>query len=418
MDYSTLQNFIIAIAIGGLIGLEREIGEKIHSRSTFAGFRTFILISFFGAVSYFIGENLNFQYLTAIAFSIFSALVIVTYYITAKDGFVGITSELTSIITFLLGVLVMQSEYQIYAVIFAVLITILLAFKKYVHDIVQKTKLEEWYDTLKFAFIAFVVLPLLPNADFGPYGFFNPYKTWLMVVFVSAISFLGYFAIKIFGTQLGISLSGFLGGLVSSTAVTKTMSDKSKESKGNVYLPFVIATILASSVMFIRVLVEVSAVNSTLLPSLIYPLGAAFLVSMIPVSIWWGKAKTKKEANLDLKSPFSLRPSIHFAMIFLVVQLVVGYMIAIGFGNSWIVLTGIISGITDVDAITLSVANLSKEGMLTATTATSTIVAAVLTNTAIKGGIAWIWGSSKFRNRVVAVIALCIAIGIGMVLLF
>jgi len=414
MSFLELQNFLIAIAIGGLIGLEREIGMRGKDRSSFAGFRTFILISFFGAISYFMEDILDFEYLSAIAFTLFSILVIITYYVSSQKGYFGITSELTSIITFLLGILVMQSEYQRYAIIFAVLITILLAFKKHVRKIVKKAKLVEWYDALKFAFIAFVVLPLLPDQGFGPYEFFNPYKTWLMVVFVSGISFIGYFTIKFLGTQIGVSLSGLLGGLVSSTAVTTTMANRSKEVKGKHIFPFIIAAILASSVMFIRVLFEVYTINQDLVVDLLVPLLGMLVVSLTPVFLWWKRGGGQKEVSLDLKSPFSLPPALQFAAFFLVIQLFTKALLDQGLGEVGLVLTSILAGTTDVDAITLSMSNLAREGSISNNVAVASIVSAVLTNTAVKGGIAWTWGSKKFKTRVVGVIGLTIVVGLSL----
>lgn len=415
MSFIELQNFLIAIAVGGLIGLEREIGMKSKDRSSFAGFRTFILISFFGAISYFMGDKLDLPYLPAIGFTIFSLLVIVTYYVSAKKGYIGITSELTSIVTYLLGVLVMQAEYQEYAIIFAVLITILLAFKKYVRKLVQRTKIQEWYDTLKFAFIAFVILPLLPNQGFGPYDFFNPYKTWLMVVFVSGLSFIGYFAIKFFGARIGTNLSGLLGGLVSSTAVTTTMANRSKEVKESQHFPFVTAAILASTIMFIRVLVEAYTLNQSLVYDLLVPLLAMFVVGLVPVLIWWKKSEEKEEVSLDLKSPFSLPPALQFAAFFLIIQLLTKAVIARGFDQMGLLVTSVVAGTTDVDAITLSMSNLAREGSITNQLATLSIMAAVITNTIVKGSIAWAWGGKRFRNKFVGVVALMIIIGIGVI---
>lgn len=412
MNILELQNFLIAVAIGGLIGLEREIGIRERDKSIFAGFRTFILISFFGALSYFIESKLQIPHFSAISFILFSILIIVTYYISARKGFIGITSELTSIITFLLGILVMQNEYKVYAVVFAVLITILLAFKKYVRLFIKKAKIQEWYDTLKFAFIAFVILPLLPNRYFGPYNFFNPYQTWLLVVFVSGISFLGYFAIKFFGPKLGVSLSGLLGGLVSSTGVTNTMANRSKSAGEKAYRPFVIATILASSVMFIRVLFEVSAVNPGLVKNLVVPMSAMLAVGLISTLFWWRTDTAKDKAKLDLKSPFSLQPALLFAIFFLGVQLIEKLVLEFGFGDLGIMVTSVVAGLTDVDAITLAMSNLARAGTVSNPTASIAIIAAVLTNTIVKGTIAWIWGGKKFRTRVAGVIGVMVAAGV------
>lgn len=413
MNIINLQNFLIAIAIGGLIGLEREIGKKEKKESLgFAGLRTFILVSFFGALSYFMGEKLNVPMIPSVSFVIFSLLIIVSYYISAQKGYTGITTELSALLTFLLGVIVMQTEYQIYAVIFAVLITILLAFKNYVREFVKNTKTKEWYDTLKFAFIAFVILPLLPNQGFGPYEFFNPYQTWLMVVFVSGLSFAGYFAVKYFGTRIGISLSGLLGGIASSTAVTTSMSQRSKEVKDKNHKPFVIATVLACSVMFIRVIIASAALNRELASLLLIPAILMFVTGILPVMIWWKKSKRESSENLELSSPFRLQPAIGFAGIYTVVQFVVHLMINNNVGSSGIIITSVIAGITDVDAITLSLSRFAQEGSITNNSALGGILAAVFTNTIAKGGIAWFWGGKEYRKRVALILLAILLIGI------
>ncbi len=413
MNLIDLQNFLIAIAVGGIIGLEREIGRREKKDAiSFAGLRTFILVSFFGALSYFMGEKLNQPILPAVGFVIFSLLIIVSYYISAQKGFWGITTELTGLLTYLLGVLVMQADYQVYAVIFAVLITILLAFKKYVRRFIQKTKTKEWYDTMKFAFIAFVILPLLPNQGFGPYEFFNPYQTWLMVVFVSGLSFAGYFAVKYFGTRIGVSLSGLLGGIASSTAVTTSMSHRSKDVKEKDYKPFVIATVLACSIMFVRVILEAATINQELALILLFPTAIMFLAGIVPILLWWRKGKEKSDKELDLPSPFRLQPAIAFAAIYTFVQLVVNVLVHEGVGQTGIIFTSVIAGITDVDAITLSLSRFAQEGSITMDSAVNGILAALFTNTIVKGGIAWFWGGKEYRKKVAMILFAILLIGI------
>ncbi len=206
MDFPVIK-FLIALAIGALMGIERE--RKIK-RTEFAGIRTFMLISLMGALSANLSEAFPLVFPAALLGLII--LILASYIVTTWDeGDVGLTGEVAAIIAFLLGALCFSYDYRL-AVILAIIVTAILALKRYIHVFVRKISEREMIDTLKFLMIAFVVLPLLPDAPMGPWGVFNPSRIWLMVVFISGISYAGYIAMKVIGPGRGLGATGVIGG--------------------------------------------------------------------------------------------------------------------------------------------------------------------------------------------------------------
>ncbi|PKP54306.1 MAG: hypothetical protein CVT90_01935, partial [Candidatus Altiarchaeales archaeon HGW-Altiarchaeales-3] len=330
--HQLIQAFLISFAVGALIGVEREHSHTGMER--FGGLRTFIFISLLGTLSALLAEM--YTYLIIVV-SLLGVVMIVCFGYLAmvyvkKD--VGLVNETASFITFILGVMCYHIEFQQIAVILAIVITTLLATKRMTHEFAHKLKDIEVLDTLKFAVITLIVLPLIPDKEIILYGnlSLNPYMVWLMVVLICGISFIGYILMKIFGADRGIGMTGIIGGLVSSTAVTTTMAEKTKQS--NLILKAcVFATIIASAVMFIRILVVVAVVNNALLEPILLPLlamaGTGILISVI---IWSRKSRIKPEMDkteVELKSPFSIIPALKFGLFFALV------LIAAKAANMW-----------------------------------------------------------------------------------
>ncbi len=268
MHIELILKFLISFAIGALIGTERE--RKQSKIKEFAGIRTFMLIAVFGTSSAFLSTF--YPNFIIIAFLGLSAMVGLSYITSMKeDGDIGITTEVVALLTFILGALCFSDEGLQIVPILAIIITTLLAVKPYLHTFARRISQKEIINTLKFLIVAFVILPLLPNQTMGPLDVFNPYQIWLMVVFISGISFAGYILMKFIGPEKGISATGVIGGLVSSTAVTTAMAARVKESDF-VIRAAVFATVVASSMMFLRVLFEVSVINPTLIGLLAAPM--------------------------------------------------------------------------------------------------------------------------------------------------
>jgi uncharacterized membrane protein (DUF4010 family) len=426
-------NFVVSIFLGALIGLQREFTQqKVHLKK-FAGFRTFILITFFGAILGYLGGSVD-SLLVLIGFAGVFLLTLLSYVLTyMRDNITSATTEVSAIMCYILGVMCVTGYVQL-AVIFGILIAAFLTFKEKFHQIAKKMKGKEFVAVIKFALISLVVLPILPNKNFSPMdvpglrdillGFninptflsqldiFNFYHIWLMVVFIAAINFLGYFLIKMIGSKKGYGILGFVGGLVSSTAVTLSMAGESKQYK--VVFPFVLATVIATSVMFVRVIFEVAVVNSSLLTILLMPLGTMALVGFGLAFLFYrrGNKSQKKAKEIEIEQPFALKPALKFGLFFLLV-LFVSKITQLAFGQVGIYATSVLSGLADVDAITLSMASLSKSGSVTDFVATTSIILATASNTLVKAGMALMLGNKKFGKIILGIFLAILLVGLS-----
>lgn len=406
MDLLLILKILIALALGALIGIERE---RKNREDEFAGVRTFMFIALFGIITAYISQLYSlFLYL---AFTGLIILIAASYLATTrKTGDVGLTTEVAAIITFILGFICFRDEGLQIVPILAIIITTILAIKDPLHRFAQKISQKELINTLKFLIIAFVILPLLPNTTVGPLEVFNPYQIWLMVVFISAISYTGYILIKFIGPERGLGLTGVIGGLVSSTAVTTSMAARVKESNF-LMKAAVFATVVASSMMFLRILFEVWVINSSLLPQLYAPmLVMGFTGIIVGVIIWRRVENRDMDAKLQLENPFSLKPALIFGALFLAV-LFMSKIANIYLGNSGVYLTSIISGIADVDAITISMALLAPN-TISPTTAVTSITLAAISNTVFKFLIALFIGTRKFGRNVGLIFLIVIVAGV------
>lgn len=407
MEISLILKFLISFAIGALIGTERE--RKQSKVKEFAGIRTFMLIAVLGTSSAYLSTF--YPNFLIIAFLGFAATVGLSYIVaTREDGDIGITTEVTALLTFILGALCLTDEGLQIVPILAIIITTLLAIKPYLHTFARKISQKEINNTLKFLIIAFVILPLLPDQTFGPLNVFNPYQIWLIVVFISGISFAGYILMKFIGPERGIGATGIVGGLISSTAVTTAMAARVRESDFFIRAA-VFATVIASSMMFLRVLFEVSVINPSLIDLISIPMLSMGIIGIALGLLAWKMTHVRKVGEkLNLKNPFSLRPALIFGFLFLII-LYATKIAEIYFGNSGLYITSIISGIADVDAITISMAILAKN-TITPDVAVTAITLAAISNTIIKFLIAMFLGTRKFGYLIGVIFAVIIAIGL------
>ena len=265
--------FGIALALGLLVGLEREYSHADEGQTPlFGGARTFPLIALTGCAAALIASEVT-PWFFPVAFAAVTGLVMAAYAATAAKGDVGLTTEVTSLVVFLCGALAYW-DYLLLAAAVTVTTLALLSLKTTLHDLSRRISQQDIYATLKFAIITVIILPLLPNRTYGPLDVLNPQQIWLMVVFISGISFCGYVLIKLVGPRQGIGLTGLLGGLVSSTAVTLSFSQRSQKAS-HLARPFTLAITVASTTMFIRVLFEAFVLNPALARVLAIPLLAA-----------------------------------------------------------------------------------------------------------------------------------------------
>ena len=395
--YEVFGRFGIALLVGVLIGLEREysrLKEEVHA---FAGIRTFPLIALLGCAAALISDEAG-SWGFGLVLVVVAAMVIVAYAIQAMRGHVGMTSEVAAIVVFVCGALAYW-EYLVLSAALGVITFGLLTLKPQLHGLAQRVSSEDLYATLKFTIISLIVLPILPNQDYGPPPFdaLNPYRTWLMVVFISGISFLGYILIQVVGQRRGIGLSGLLGGLASSTATTLTFSERSDEHP-ELARPLALGITLAWTVMFGRVIIEVAVLNRALLGVLWLPMAAGMAAGLVFCVYYYFSQRTAEESEVKLSNPFELGTAIKFGLLYAAV-LVIAKAAEFYFQDAGLYVASALAGLTDVDAIALSMAELSNAGgSIAIPTASVAVVLAVISNTVVKGAIAFVVGSDTLRR--------------------
>ena len=411
-DLDLALRFSAALGLGLLLGLERE--RKREAELLFGGIRTFALIALLGAVGAFMERELDQGWLLLTTFIALSALVIVSYAMTAARGELGITTEVTALLAFIVGALCGWEKVGV-ASVATVVCLLLLTLKDFLHRLARRVELADVEATLQFAVISVIILPLLPNQNFGPppIDVINPYKIWLMVVLIAGLNFLGYLLVKVLGSEHGLILTGILGGLVSSTAVTLSFSQRSRQEPP-LSSAFVLAILVAWTIMFVRVFIMVGVVNRELARNLALALGCMAAAGLLISFFLWQRSKARETGTVSAgANPFELSEAIKFGFLFGVVT-VVAKAAETYFGATGLYLAGALTGLTDVDAISLSMANLATMNPESLLIAARTIVIAVVANTLVKAVMAAFMGAPALRRTVsLATILLLIAAGGG-----
>lgn len=386
-----LSRLAICIGIGLLFGIERTFSRKREDEEEFAGIRTFTLVALFGYLSALLAAYSG-AWLLGVSLAGLILFVIVSYFRTSDlPGNTGGTTEIAIILTFLLGALVFGG-FVLLSLIITVITLLLLAYKPTLHGFVKKLSREELLAIIQFIIISALVIPFLPTENFGPYEIWNLQDIWKMVILVSGVSLVGYLIAKVIGNK-GTMLAGVIGGLVSSTAVALTFSRRSKEAKGDEgTFYFAMAIISACTIMFPRILVEVYIVNRALAQQLWIPIAILSLTGFgAAFYIYKRNVKEKRDGQVPLSNPLNFGTALKFALFFAAVLLLVRYSNE-NFGDKGTYIASAISGITDVDAITLSMAKLARDNAST-DLARNAILLAALSNTLVKLGIVLVVGS-------------------------
>lgn len=406
--------FGAALLIGVLIGMQREYAYGASKgKGLFAGARTFALMGLYGATAALLAD-LFLSYLVFVGlFIALGVMIIVAYFVTATErDEIGLTSEVAAFLTILIGGVCYYHSVE-FAAALGVVTTVLLAVKWELKQFVKVITQEDVFATLQFAVITAIILPVLPNKVFGPapLNVLNPYQVWKMVIFISGINFLGYILIKVVGPKKGLALSGLLGGLASSTATTLSFSQRSLE-QDNLDKPFAVAIIAGWVIMFFRMIIEVAVVNSRLLPD-VWPVLAAMGCVGLAYAIYLYFSQTAiDEEELSLSNPFELGPAIKFGLIYALV-LLLSKAAKVYIGDQGLYITSFLAGLADVDAITLSIADLTRVGGGTPlSTGKIAIVLAAISNTASKGVLVFSLGSKALRKYIWPVLLLMLIIGL------
>lgn len=390
---SSLDHFLalaVALSIGLLIGIERGWHERDRSEGRrIAGIRTFGLIGLLGGLWALLGQQLG-TVLLGIAFAVLAMLLIIAHLKDVQiDRDLGITTVIAALVTFALGALAMEG-YLALSAAGAVVTTTLLSLKPVLHRWLKNLQTKELYSGIKLLLISVVVLPVLPDKGFGPWQSLNPYNIWWMVVLIAGISFAAYISMQLVGTKKGLLMTGFLGGLASSTATTLYLSHLAKEQ---VLLKLAAGgIILAAATMFPRVFVEIMVVNHQLLPLVWLPLLSMSLAAILGIILmrpWHSMAGNIKPVLIN--NPMEFWPAFKFGLLLALIMLL-SKALLYWLGDSGIYLLAALSGLADVDAITLSLANMAQSE-IQPRLASQAIIMAVIVNTLVKAVLAsWVCG--------------------------
>jgi uncharacterized membrane protein (DUF4010 family) len=419
MEMSLLQNagiesitqFLTSFAIGLLIGLERE-----RNPSAKAGLRTFALVAVFGTLMALLSSKAGSPWLLIAGMLAVAGMIVAAYLNTpTEENDPGTTTVIALLLCYGLGAMIWFGLAKL-AVMLAIGITALLYFKPELRGISQKLTRRDLVAVLQFSVLTFIVLPILPDQNYGPYNAFNPYQAWLMVVLISGISLAGYAALHVVGTRYGAPLLGIFGGLSSSTATTLIYAKHGKSNQSMLNLAAVVI-VIASVVVLLRLLVVSSIVAYGALPGLL-PVFAGGLFTGFIVSIYaWHKTSQVSELYIpETSNPAELHTAVGFGLLYVAVLLVSAWMEDLA-GNQGLYAVALASGLTDVDAITLSSLRLFNLGQLSEQQTVTAIALAFLSNLAFKFGMVIFIGGWALARQVAIGFA-AIACGVLFGLLF
>lgn len=398
MTWQQIEPFLVALAIGLLLGLERE---RSHSRKLPAGSRSFALLSLAGTVAAGFG-----QWAIVAVFLGVGALVALAYFRTSQED-PGTTTATAALVAYLLGALAYSRPAL--AVALAVVVAGLLVSKTRIHqfarDIVTEVELE---DAIKFLVVAFVILPLLPDRGLGPYGVLNPAKIWLLVVLLTGIGWVGYIGVRALGPERGVLVTGIAGGFVSASATTASMGRLSRTT-ASLRAPLASA-LLASLATFVQLLIVIGVVDADVLRRLWPPVAAGAVVLVgIAALVYRGAGRPAENAAVPNENaepappsrPFALRPALILAAV-LTLALLVGRWGADVLGTEGTVLAAFAAGLADAHAGSVAAASLAAKGAISVDTALVAVAAALGSNLIVKTVLAFTAGGRRFGLRFLA----------------
>lgn len=406
-----LITLVVSACLGALIGLIRQWDEQTDRKpGDFAGVRTHTLWAVLGCLGAFASE-VHVSYALIIVFVLVAAHLIAQAVTDHDDSSPGSTSFAGAMLAIFCGALVFWEEMKS-AVFVAAAAMVLMGLKRPIHNWTRTFHERDIRALLQFVAISGVILPLVPNRDMGPFEAFNPFSTWLMVVLISGLGFAGYIAIRIIGPRAGILLTGLLGGLASSTASTLAFSRRSRE------VPpmsdhYALAVVAACTVMLPRVIVATGFVNREFALTLIVPFALMALPGIAYAAwVWLRRRPQAKEGDTpELGNPLSLSTAIKFAALYSGIAFLVKVVREQGWTQGMLPLS-FVSGLTDMDAISLSIARDHSADKASASLATQAVVLAAVSNTLLKTGMSIAVGSSGLKVRIGIVLGATAVIGV------
>jgi uncharacterized membrane protein (DUF4010 family) len=403
------QQFAIALGLGLLVGLQRE-----SAASPLAGVRTFPLVTIWGAISALLAQSFGgwiiAASLLALAVLIFSGKH-AEQHTSRSDP--GLTTEAALLLMFAVGAYLIVGQRAL-AIAIGGGTAVLLQFKGQLHGMVARLGDNDLKAIMQFALISLVILPVLPNRTYGPYAVLNPRHIWLMVVLIVGISLGGYIIYKFFGSGAGLVLGGLLGGLISSTATTVSYAKRTKHAPTSINLAAIVV-LIASTVVFARLLLEMLAVAPALFAAAVLPFALMLLTLAALSALLWLRSRDEANVMPEQENPSELKSALFFGALYAVV-LFAAAAVKERFGSSGLYVVAALSGLTDVDAITLSTAQLVNAERLAADSAWRVILVAALSNLLFKAGAVAALGHRRLFKLIAATYGA--AFVIGMLLIF
>ena len=383
----------ISFGLGLLLGLQRERAER-----SIGGIRTFPLIALLGTVCAQLSLELG-GWIVGAGFIGLAAIVISANAAKLRSGQIdpGMTTEVSTLLLYALGAMIVMGSMGA-AVVVGGVMALLLHLKEPMHRFAGAVGDRDMRAMMQFVLLSLVILPVLPREDFGPFGVWNPFEIWLMVVLIVGISLGGYVAYKLLGAHAGTFLGGLLGGLISRTATTVSYARRTRENPEIASLAALVIMI-ASCVSLARVLVEIGAVAPKVFVQIAPPLAAMLAFCALVAGALFLLSRRREVRMPEQKNPAELKPALIFGGLYALILLAVAVARRY-FGEAGLYVVGVLSGLTDMDAITLSSAKMAATGTLPTDAAWRTILIAAMSNFTFKFGTVAVLGSRALTQRV------------------
>ena len=406
-----LQSFGTALGLGLLVGLQRE-----WVQNRVAGIRTFALLSLFGALCGLLGLVYG-GWVIAAALIAFVSVVIIGHLaeMKNKEPDSGLTTEMAMLVMFATGIITIHG-HRLIAVVIAGSVMVLLQSKKPLHDMVRRIGEDDLREIARLVLLGLVILPALPNREMGYLDVLNPFAIWLMVVLIVGISLAAYLAGKFLSGTKGTALTGILGGLISSTATTASLARRSRDH-GACGISLAAITLIASAIVFVRVIAEVAIAAPAHLQKMLPPLLAMMFWFGLVAAIAHRISEKLGKHVADESPPSELKSAVIFGLLYAVVLLVVAAARE-HFGDSGLYIAAAISGLTDMDAITLSTSRLVSTASLDTSTAWRMIIVGGMANILFKAGLVLVLGARAFIKPVLLGMGIALLGGVAILALW
>lgn len=409
IDITIIQDLGLALLLGLLVGMQRELKE-----TRIAGFRTFALATMFGTLTAHLADFYDSWMVAVGAVGIMVVIIVGNLNkMRNQERDFGVTTEVSLLLMFGVGVYIPVGQTAVAAAI-AGSTAILLYLKPQLKGMIARLEDTDIRAIMQFVLITFIILPILPNQTFGPLDAFNPQRTWLIVVLIVGISLGGYLIYKFMGQRAGVAIGGMLGGLISSTATTVSYSRRASVGEGPARNSAVVI-IIASSMVYPRVMVEIAIMAPDYFWQIAWPVMLMLLFS-IGISIYAYRMITDRSARLpEQRNPSELSSALTFGGVYTLVLFLVAVTTEY-LGDQYLYIVAAISGLSDMDAITLSSSQMVQQGNIDADLGWRLILTALITNTGIKFGIASSFGHSELRKRLSLAFGLIVLAALALIL--